>query len=59
MEAVVNSGGREGEINGEIGTDIYTLLRIKQTTNKDLLHSRRNHTQDSVITYMGKESKKE
>ena len=56
---MVNSGGREGEINGEIGTDIYTLLRIEQTTNKDLLHSRRNHTQDSVITYMGKESKKE
>ena len=56
---MVNGGGREGEINGEIGTDIYTRLRIKQITNKGLLFSRRNHTQDSVITCMGKESKKE
>ena len=45
-------------INWEIGTDIYTLLYIKQITNKDLLYSRGNSTQYSVMTFMGKESKK-
>ena len=28
-----------GGINWEIGNDIYTLLCIKQKTNKDLLYS--------------------
>ena len=52
--------GKEGEgINWENGTDIYTLLYVKQITNKDLLYSKRNSTQYSVMTYMGKESKKE
>ena len=49
--------GKEGGINWEIGIDIYTLLYIKQITNKDLLHSTGNSTQNSVLTYMGKESK--
>ena len=31
------TGGQEGGINWEIGTDIYTLLYIKYTANKDLL----------------------
>ena len=48
---------RWGGINWEIGIDIYTLLYIKQITNKDLLHSTGNSTQNSVLTYMGKESK--
>ena len=50
-----------GAINWEIGTDIYTLLYIKQITNKDLLYSTGNYTQDFVMAYiyMGKESKKE
>ena len=52
-------GVREGGINWEIGTDIYTLLYIKQITNKDLLYSTGNSTQYSVMAYMGKESKKE
>ena len=52
-------GGKGGGINWEIGIDIYTLLYIKLVTNKDLLYSTGNSTQYSVMTYMGKESKKE
>ena len=52
-------GVRGGGINWEIGIDIYTLLYIKQITNKDLLYSTRNSTLYSVMAYMGKESKKE
>ena len=38
----------------------YThYLYIKQIINKDLLYSTENSTQYSIITYMGKESKKE
>ena len=48
-----------GRINWEIGIDIYTLLYIKQITSKDLLYSTGNSSQHSVMTYMGKESKKE
>ena len=51
--------GERGGINWEIGIDTYTLLYIKQITNKDLLYSTGNSTQYSVMTYMGKESKKE
>ena len=46
-------------MNWEIGIDIYTLLCIKQTTNENPLYSPGNSTQYSVMTYMGKESKKE
>ena len=52
-------GVRGGGINWEIGIDIYTLLYIKQITNKNLLYSTGNSTQYSVMTYTGKESKKE
>ena len=38
--------------------DEYTLLYIKQITKKDLLCSTGRSTQYSVMTYMGKESKK-
>ena len=44
-------GGRG--MNWKIGIDTYTLLSIKQITDKDLLYS----TGNSVMTYMGKESK--
>ena len=44
--------------NWEIGIDIYTLMFIKQITNKNLLYSPGNSTRYSVMTYMGKESKK-
>ena len=46
-------------INLETGIDKFPLLYIKQITNKDLLYSTGNSTEYSVITYMGKESKKE
>ena len=52
--------GRKGQRDklGD-GIDIYTLLYIKQITNKNLLYSTGNSTQYSVMTYMEKESKKE
>ena len=56
---MLTRGKERGRINWEIGTDIYTLLYIKQITNKDLLNSTGNSTQYSVMTYIGKESKKE
>ena len=34
---MVTRGKWVGEINWEIGMDTYTLLYIKQVTNKDLL----------------------
>ena len=42
------------EINWEIGINIYTLLYIKYSTNKDLLYSTGNSSQYSVMTYMRK-----
>ena len=33
-------------------TDNYTLIDIKQIIDKDLLYSRGNSTQYSVVTYM-------
>ena len=51
--------GGKGGVNWETGIDIYTLLYIKQMTNKNLLYSTGNSTQYSVMAYMGKESKKE
>ena len=47
-----------GRINQEFGINIYTLLHIKQITNKDLLYSTGNYTSHFVITYKGKESEK-
>ena len=44
-------------INWEIGTDIYTILYVKQVMYKNLLYRTRNYTQYSVMTQMGKESK--
>ena len=40
------------------GINIYTLLYIKQITNKDLLYSIGNSTQYSAITYMEKNLRK-
>ena len=50
---------REEGINWETEIGIYTLLYIKQITNKDLLYSAENSTQYSLMANMGKESKKE
>ena len=55
-----NGGGGKGRwINWETGNDMYMLLYIKQVTDKDLLYSTGNSTQYSLMTYMGKECKKE
>ena len=48
-----------GGINREIGIDLYTLLYIKQITDKDLVYSIGNSTQYSVIIYTGKKSTEE
>ena len=40
-----------GGINWEIGIDIYTLLYIKQVTNKNPLYSTGNSTQYSIVLY--------
>ena len=45
-------------INWEIEIDIYTILYIKQITNKNLLYGTGNSTQYSVMAYMGEEYKK-
>ena len=37
-------------IDWEFGLDMYTLLYLKERTNKDLLYSRGNSAQYSVIT---------
>ena len=51
--------GKGGGINQEFGVKIYTVLYIKQITNKDLLYNTGNSAQYCVMSYMGKESKKE
>ena len=52
-------GTEGGGINWEIRIYIYTLLYTRYITNNDLLHSTGSSTQYSVMTDMGKESKKE
>ena len=56
---MVTRGERGGGINYEFGIKRYTLLYIKQITNKDLLYNTGNYIQYLIITYNGKESKKE
>ena len=46
-------------MNKEFGTNIYTLLCMKQINIRDLLYSTRNYSQCLVITHNGKESEKE
>ena len=48
-------------MNWEVGIDIYTLLTlcIEQITKENLLDSTGNSTQCSVVTKMGRKSKKE
>ena len=41
---------REGGMNWETGTDIYTLLCIRQVTNENALDSTGNAIQCSVAT---------
>ena len=55
----MEKAGAGVRINWDIEIDIYTLLCIEYMTNKNLLSSTGNPIQYSVMTYMGKESKKE
>lgn len=53
-------GDVENKPNGyqgswEIGTDIFTLLYVRQMTNKNSLNSIGNSTQCSAMAYTGKE----
>ena len=43
-----------GGIHWEIGTDVYTLLYIKQITSKNILYSTGNYTPYSAMGYYGK-----
>ena len=52
---MVTRGERGGGINYECGIKRYTLLYIKQITNKDLLYNTGNYIQYLIITYNGKE----
>ena len=45
--------GRVG-IYWKIGIEIYTLPYIKEITNKNLLYSKGNSTQYSIMTYIKK-----
>ena len=47
-----------GGINQEFGINIYTLLYIKQVTNKDLPYSIENSTRIGYVI-MGKDSEEE
>ena len=47
-----------GGINWKVGIDMYTLLYIKQKTNKDLLYSTGNYVQYPIINHNGKEYEK-
>ena len=53
------SGKKGGGINEEFEINIYTLLHVKQTTNKDLLSNTEDYAQYFIISYKGKESEKE
>ena len=45
-----SKGRKRGVMNGEIDTDIYTLLCIREKTNENCPHSTGNSTQCSVVT---------
>ena len=52
---LTGTGGRGvegcgGGIDWELGVDMYPLLYLKEITNKDLLYSRGNSVQYSVVT---------
>ena len=49
---MVIRGKWRGGMNWEIRIDIYTLLFIKEITNKDQLYTTGNSTQSSITIYM-------
>ena len=46
----VTKGWKRGGMNWKMGTDIHTLLCIKEVTNENLLYSTGNSTQSFVVT---------
>ena len=54
MKLWLPGGREEGGIDWEFGMNMYTMLSLKQITNKDVLYSTGNSTQYSAITQMGK-----
>ena len=54
LTVVSGEGWVEG-IVGEFGMDMYTLLYLKQITNKDLLYSSENSAQCYVAAWTGGE----
>ena len=56
---IVTKRDGDGEIGQEFGINMYTLLYIKQKSNKDLLCSTRNYIQYLIIAYKGRESEEE
>ena len=55
---MVTKGEEEGGIYQELRNNIYTVLYVKQVTNKELLYSTENYTQYFIKTYKEKESGK-
>ena len=55
---MIIEGERQGGIDWEFGVNKYTLLYLKQITNKNLLYSTENSAQYSVTTKMEKEFEK-
>ena len=52
---ITGRGRAGGATDGEFGIDIYTLLHLKWTTNKDLLYSSGDPAQCHVAAWMGGE----
>ena len=52
-------GGGGGRDNYKVRMNIYTLLCIKQISNKDLLYSTGNYPKYFIIICKGKELKKD
>ena len=55
---MVTKGENQEGIIQEFGIKIYTLLYIKDKTDKDPQYSTENYTQYFVTTFNGKESEK-
>ena len=51
---MVTNGGREGQINWEIRTDVYTLPCVKQIASRKVLYSTGSSVQCSVMTWRGR-----
>lgn len=48
-----------GGVSDRVGTDIFMLLYMEQTSDRDLLYSTWTFTQYCVVASLGKDSEKE